>query len=116
MSGNFLANNCRIVPFRLVGTGINDVYTATGYPMIVGLRVINYHASSTPIVNIMFRPLAEVVNYYLQANYTMPVATSLWFPLEGFAMKEGDTIKVQASIASTIDVLTSIGEVPGRSG
>ena len=115
MAGNFVANNCRVVPTRLAATTLTTVLAVTGYTQVVGVRIVNFHASSTPIISLQYKPVGSAVSYYVQANYVMPVATSLWFSFDAFGAKEGDLIQVQSSIASTVDVLVLIAEIPGRS-
>ena len=114
-AGNFVSNNCRVVPTRLTATTATVCFTATGYAQVTGIRIVNFHASSTPIIHIMYYAFANTTAYYLQANHLLLTAQALWLPLDGFAMYESDEIRVQASIASTADVLVSIAEVPGRS-
>lgn len=114
-AGNFVSNNCRVVPTRLTATTLTTCFTATGYTQIIGIRVANFHATSTPTVNIQYYNAVNAVSYYFQANYLLPVAGALWFSFDAFGVAENDLIQVQSSIASTTDVLILIAEVPGRS-
>jgi hypothetical protein len=115
-AGNFVANNCRIIPTRL-GTVTTPVIclTAQGFTQIIGARIVNTHATNTPIVNLIYKPVADGINYFIQANYTMPVACSLWFPFDAFGVNINDQILVQQSIASSVDTFLFVAEVPGRS-
>ncbi len=114
-AGNFVSNNCRVVPTRLTATTITTLLTATGYTQVVGVRLVNFHASVEPVISLMYRPVGGTTNFFVQANYVMPVATSLWFPFDAFGVKEDDEIRAQASIANAVDALVFIAEVPGRS-
>jgi hypothetical protein len=115
MAGNFVSDNCRVVPTRLTTTALTTCLTATGYTQIVGVRLVNFHATSTPIVNFQYYSAEKAISYYYQANYTLPVAGALWFSFDAFAVNENDRIEVQSSIANTVDVFVLIAEVPGRS-
>lgn len=115
MAGNFVADNCRLVPTRLTTTGLTTCFTATGYPQIIGVRLVNFHATLTPKLHLSYFKATAAVSYYLQANLTLPVAGSIWLPYEGFAMYEADLITAQADTANAVDVLVFIAEVPGRS-
>ncbi len=114
-AGNFVSNNCRVIPTRLTATTITTILTATGYTSVVGVRLVNFHASSTPTISLLYKPVGSAVNFFVQANYVMPVATSLWFPFDAFGVKEDDTLLAQASIANCVDALVFVAEVPGRS-
>ena len=114
-AGNFVTNNCRVIPTRLANTLSNTILAATGYTQVIGVRLVNFHATSEPVVSLMYRPIGGGTNFYIQANYTMPVGTSLWFPFDAFGVKEEDELRAQASIANTIDALVFIAEIPGRS-
>jgi hypothetical protein len=115
MAGNFVGNNCRVVPTRLTATTLTDCLLATGYTQVIGVRIVNFHVTSTPIVNFQYYNANNAVSYYYQANYTLPVAGALWFSFDAFALYENDKIQVQSSIANTTDVFVLIAEIPGRS-
>jgi len=114
MAGNFVGNNCRVIPTRLTATTLTDCFIATGYTQVIGVRIVNYSAVSTPIVNFQYFTAANSTSYYYQANYTLPVAGALWFDFNAFAMYENDKIQVSSSIANCVDVFVLIAEIPGR--
>lgn len=115
MAGNFVANNCRVVPTRLTATTLTTVFTVTGYTQVIGVRIVNFHASSTPVISFQYKPIGSAISYYYQANCTLPVAGALWYDFNAFGAKDGDILQVQSSIASTVDVFVLIAEIPGRS-
>jgi len=115
MAGNFVGNNCRIVPKRLTATTLTDCFLATGYTQIIGVRIVNFHATSTPTINFQYYSANDGISYYMQANYVLPVAGALWFTYDAFAVYENDKIQVQSSIANTVDAFVLIAEIPGRS-
>ena len=115
MAGNFVSDNCRVVPIRLTATTLTTVLDVTGFTQVIGVRIVNISAVSTPTINLQYKPTGSAISYYLQANYVLPLAGSLWFAFDAFGVKEGDLIQVQSSIASTVDVLVLIAEIPGRS-
>jgi hypothetical protein len=113
-AGNFVSDNCRIIPTRLTTTTLTTCYTAAGFPQVVGVRLVNFHATATPKINLLYYKATVVGSFYLQANYTMPVGNSLWLPYEGFAMYENDLLQAISDTANAVDVLVFIAEVPGR--
>ena len=115
MAGNFVANNCRVVPTRLTATTLTTVLSVTGYTQVVGVRVVNFHATATPLVSFQYKPVGSATSFYYQANYQLSVGGALWFSFDAFGAKEGDLLQVQSSIANTTDVFVLIAEIPGRS-
>ena len=64
MAGNFVSDNCRVVPTRLTATTLTTVLTVTGYTQIVGVRIVNFHASSTPIIHLQYKPAGSATSFY----------------------------------------------------
>jgi hypothetical protein len=114
-AGNFVKDNCRVIPTRLTTTAATVVYTAIGYSHVVGVRIVNYHASNTPVVSFQYKTVADGVAYNFQSNYTIPVAGALWFAFDAFGIYAGDQLLVTSSIANCVDVFVLIAEIPGRS-
>lgn len=112
---NFVANNCRVVGAHLAGTTNTTVLTAKGYTQVIGIRLANITASDRT-ASVGFYDIGATDEYKLLFQHVVPANSAVWLPLEAFAMDEGDEIRVQASAASSIDVVLSIAEVPGRSG
>lgn len=115
MAGNFLSNNCRVIPTRLTTTNLTTCLTATGYTQVIGVRLANFSATSTPTVWFQYYNAANATSYYYQANYVLPVAGALWFDFNAFAAYENDRIECQSSVANCVDVFVLIAEIPGRS-
>src|SRR6478609_6263918 len=112
MAGNFVSDNCRIVPTRLTTASLTTCYTGQGFPQIIGVRLVNFHATLTPKVSLQYYKATASTSYYLQANYVMPVANSLWLPFEAFAMYENDLLQAQSDTANAVDVHVFLAEVP----
>ena len=115
MAGNFVSNNCRVVPTRLTTTADTVCHTCMGYTQVVGVRIVNTHATATPVVNFKYKPNGSAITYFYQANYTLPVSSALWFTFDAFGASENDQLIVSSSIANAVDVFVLIAEVPGRS-
>jgi hypothetical protein len=113
MSGNFVANNCRLIPTRL-GAGTSLCYTAAGFPQVIGVRIVNFHTSATPRVSLTYYKATNSMTHWLQANLLIPVAGAIWLPYEGFAMYENDQLLAACDTANAIDILLFLAEVPGR--
>jgi hypothetical protein len=115
-AGNFVSNNCRAIAIRpgAVTTPVVCL-TAQGFTQIVGIRIVNTHPTNVPSINLIYKPVSDGISYFLQANYVLPVASALWFPLDAFGVNVNDQILVQQSIASSVDAFLFIAEVPGRS-
>lgn len=114
-AGNFVSNNCRVIPMRLTVTTPVVVYTAgQRFTHIVGVRIVNWHTSASPLINFIYKPIADGVSYFYQANYTLAVGSALWFPFDAFGIYQNDQLIVQSSVANAVDVFVLIAEIPGR--
>ncbi|QAZ46764.1 hypothetical protein [Mesorhizobium sp. Pch-S] len=112
---NFVQNNCRVLGTHLTGTTNTTVLTATGYTQVIGVRLSNI-TSSDKTASVGFYSISATDEYKLLFQHIVPANSAVWLPLDAFALNVGDEIRVQASAANSIDVVTSIAEVPGRSG
>lgn len=112
---NFVANNCRLVGTHLAGTSNTAVLAATGYTQVIGVRLANITAADKT-ASVGYFNAAAADEFKLLFQHIVPANGSVWLPLEAFALNVSDEIRVQASAASSIDVIVSIAEVPGRSG
>jgi len=112
---NYVANNTRLVGAHLTTTNDTTVFTATGYTQVVGVRLANITGTDRTATVGWFSD-ADNSAYRLIYQHNVPANSAVWLPLEAFALKVDDEIRVQASFASAIDVIVSVAEVPGRSG
>lgn len=113
MSGNFVGNNSRVEPKNLSGTSAVTVYTATGYPQIIGIRLCNRTGTA---VNGTVTMVRDGTTYTLLFQHSVPANGQIWLALEAFALVEGDEIRCTQGTDNSLSVFLSIAEVPGRSG
>lgn len=114
---NFVHNNCRILGTSLTTTNNTAVFTAPedNYDQVIGVRVANITASDATVSVRWFDSSANA-SFCLIFQHTVPANGAVWFPLEAFAPDTSDELRVQAGTANALDVITSIAELPGRSG
>ncbi|TPN03811.1 hypothetical protein FJ973_29655 [Mesorhizobium sp. B2-1-3] len=112
---NYVANATRLVGAHLTTTSDTTVFTATGYTQVVGIRLTNVSATDRT-ATVGWYSNADSSAYRLLYQHVVPANSAVWLPLEAFALKIDDQIRVQASFASALDVILSVAEVPGRSG
>lgn len=113
MSGNFVSDNCRVVPANLSGTSAVTVLTATGYTQVIGIRLGNRTGSAVNGTVTLFR---DGTTHTLLFQHSVPANGQIWLPLEAFALIEDDEIRVTQGTDNSISAFLSIAEVPGRSG
>lgn len=114
-SGGYVGQSCRLVGAHLGSTNNTTVFTAAGYPQVLGVRIANITASSAAVTVRWFSAAAND-QFCLLFQHVVPGNGAIWLPLEGFALDQGDEIRVQASVANALDVIVTIAETPGRSG
>lgn len=112
---NFVSNNCRLVGAHLPATTNTTVHVGVGYQQVIGIRMSNLTASDKT-ASVGYYNIAALDEFKLLFQHIIPANSAVWLPLEAFPLNPGDEIRVQASAASSIDVVLSIAEVPGRSG
>lgn len=115
MSGNFVANNCRLVGTHLTTTSNTAVFTATGYSQVIGLWLGNITAVNAT-ATVKYFSNAAASEYVILFQHTVRGNYGLWVPTEAFSLNASDEIRVQAGTANAIDVIVSVAEIPGRSG
>ena len=114
MTGNFVSNNCRMIPTRL-GNATSLCFTANGFPEVIGIRIVNFSPTATPKVSVTYFKATNSMTHWLQANLVIPVAGAIWLPYEGFALYENDQILAQCNTDNAVDLLLFLAEIPGRS-
>lgn len=91
---------------KAVGTSANTIFTASATTALVGLQAANI--ITTPVTVDVY-VTRSATDYYLVKGATVPVGGAL--ALIGGDIKHflinGDALKIVASAASSIDVLTS---------
>lgn len=114
---NFVSDNCRLLGTSLTTTNNTAVFTApdNGYDQIIGVRIANITAIDATASVRWFDSSANV-SFCILFQHTVPANGAIWLPLEAFAPDTGDELRVQAGTANALDVITSIAELPGRSG
>lgn len=93
-----------------VGTSANTLCTSPGQATVIGMSIANV---TTAPVTVDVYITVSAANYYLVKGATVPVGGSL-IPVGGdqkLVLESGDALKVVASVASAVDVITSVLEI-----